>query len=292
MHFDSSALQFAGATNVLQQALVLPASVADEGDDLDGNPNTDKYVAIAWGDLAGNWPGSLPLRLFTANWTAAPGATGSTTISFTDSSTAAGWEFASTPAEILFSQTWQNPVHPYDINADCEITANDVVVLVNDLNDNGPRSLSDPASIPDPPPPYLDASGDDLATPTDVLLVINWLTANGPGTVPPAAAEGEAASWVMPPSDLAETSQAVPRESTDPVNRRSESAETADRSPAWPVLSEPAPVFDDSPETVPQDSLFGRRGEADATVPWLWQGAVEEAISLLAASGVSPEAGT
>ncbi|OCC14683.1 BNR repeat domain protein [Dissulfuribacter thermophilus] len=63
VYFDSSILEFKGfidefATNLLQKDTV---AQADDGNG-DGLSQTDKKVSIAWTDLAGNWPGTLPVN--------------------------------------------------------------------------------------------------------------------------------------------------------------------------------------------------------------------------------------
>ena len=91
MHFDSGALTFDGLSDVLATGLVGEAQVMDDTDDLDGDPDTDSFVLVSWADITGNWPGgTLPVDLFTANFTAGLGVPdgGVTPVNFTDSSTA------------------------------------------------------------------------------------------------------------------------------------------------------------------------------------------------------------
>jgi hypothetical protein len=81
--------------------------------------------------------------------------------------------------------SWQNPIHPCDINNDGFITVADILVLITDINSNGTRQLPMPPTPPNAPPPYLDPSGDDAVTPEDILVVINYINENGPGPVVP-----------------------------------------------------------------------------------------------------------
>ncbi|MEM7475219.1 MAG: dockerin type I domain-containing protein [Planctomycetota bacterium] len=76
---------------------------------------------------------------------------------------------------------WQNPVNEFDINGDTFVSAIDVLLLVDDLNRIGSRSL--PTDVVDVPP-YLDPSGDGHLSPLDALLVIFELNTR-------ANAEGE-----------------------------------------------------------------------------------------------------
>ncbi len=78
----------------------------------------------------------------------------------------------------------QNPANNLDVNADGSISPIDVLILVNDINFNGVRTL--PSTLPTPP--YLDPNGDGQIGPLDVLLVIDFINARGNA----GAGEGEA----------------------------------------------------------------------------------------------------
>ena len=69
----------------------------------------------------------------------------------------------------------QNPVNRLDVNADGFVSPIDVLIVVNDLNFNGPRVL--PLDLP--VPPYLDVNGDKSVSPLDVLELINFINARG-----------------------------------------------------------------------------------------------------------------
>ena len=85
---------------------------------------------------------------------------------------------------IVGGSVHQNPVNNLDVNADGFISPIDVLILVNDLNFNGSRTL--PLSLPTPP--FLDPTGDGRIDPLDVLTVINFINARGNA----GAGEGEA----------------------------------------------------------------------------------------------------
>jgi hypothetical protein len=109
MHFDSSKLTFSPLTNVLITGFIAQQAPADDSSDADGDASTDKYVLVAWADQSGQWPGQLPSRLFTANFTLMA-ASRSTSVNFTASSKAAGWTFAATSAVITVGDASCGPV--------------------------------------------------------------------------------------------------------------------------------------------------------------------------------------
>lgn len=67
---------------------------------------------------------------------------------------------------------WQNPENRFDVNADTSVSALDALLIINELNTNGPRDLLTEVGSP---PPYLDVSGDLFVSALDVLQVINFL---------------------------------------------------------------------------------------------------------------------
>ncbi len=87
---------------------------------------------------------------------------------------------------------WRNPRHWADTDDNGSITAGDVLVLINDINNKQSRSLPVPPPAGQWPPPFLDANGDDAITPNDVIKIINDINQNGPRPVAgEASAEGE-----------------------------------------------------------------------------------------------------
>jgi len=101
MHYNSDMLSFGGIADRLGTGFVEEQTPVDDTEDFDADPLTDKYVLISWADLEGNWPGQLDIRLFTSNYTAQADS-GSTSVNFTASSTAADWALDATPAVINF----------------------------------------------------------------------------------------------------------------------------------------------------------------------------------------------
>lgn len=108
LHYNSSLLTYNSLSNVFATGRVDPGTSpapVDDSSNYDGDPTTDKYVFVGWESSAANWPGgSLPQRLYTANFVATAGAAGSTTLRFSASSTAAGWVLSGTPATVRFAQ--------------------------------------------------------------------------------------------------------------------------------------------------------------------------------------------
>ena len=83
----------------------------------------------------------------------------------------------------------QNPSNNLDVDADGFVSPIDVLILVNDINFNGVRTLSSTL----PTPPYLDPNGDGSIGPLDVLSVINFINNRGNA----GAGEGEGAMELL-----------------------------------------------------------------------------------------------
>lgn len=106
-----------------------------------------------------------------------------------------------------FVSPWRNPTNRFDVNNDGAVSPLDALLIINDLNNNGARTLS----VADSAPPFLDVNGDGFASPIDVLQVINAIETSLPEGEPnessqsapaivaaaPSAAEGE---FVPPPA--------------------------------------------------------------------------------------------
>jgi Ca2+-binding RTX toxin-like protein/subtilisin-like proprotein convertase family protein len=80
--------------------------------------------------------------------------------------------------------TWQNPVDPFDVNADGFVVALDVLLPINRIN------LSNQGPLPVPPAPtpgqftFYDVTGDAALTAGDVLAVVNLINSTHPGVIP------------------------------------------------------------------------------------------------------------
>jgi parallel beta-helix repeat protein len=82
----------------------------------------------------------------------------------------------------LIGNTWHNAPLPEDVNGDGKVSPIDVLLVINDLNKNGARSLSG-TTRPDGAP-YYDVSDDSpeaWISPIDAMIVINYLNAMSQG---------------------------------------------------------------------------------------------------------------
>ncbi|MFN7894463.1 MAG: tandem-95 repeat protein [Pirellula sp.] len=86
----------------------------------------------------------------------------------------------------VLTSLFQNPDNRLDVDDDGFVSAIDVLVLVNDINENGQRVL--PESFV--PPPFLDVNGDGSVSSLDVLEVVNFINSQGNS----GAGEGEGES--------------------------------------------------------------------------------------------------
>ncbi|MBC6481353.1 MAG: DUF11 domain-containing protein [Hormoscilla sp. GM7CHS1pb] len=104
LHWDSTQLTFDSLENFFRVDFVREGTPSDDTDDLDGDPDTDRFVLVAWADFGGGiWPddpSTLPVTLYTANFRTSPDFADATTLNFTASSTAAGFELDPTPVII------------------------------------------------------------------------------------------------------------------------------------------------------------------------------------------------
>lgn len=158
MHFNSNSLTFVSLTNMLATGKIAVGVPQPDIDDLDGDPNTDMFVNVAWADLLGSWPGigTTPALLYTANFTTSAAFGGSTTVNFSASSTAAGYTLAPQSATIAANLANQPP----RVNAgpDQTITLPASVSLHGTVTDDG---------LPNPPG----------------AVTTTWTQVSGPGTV-------------------------------------------------------------------------------------------------------------
>jgi hypothetical protein len=92
------------------------------------------------------------------------------------------------------SSPFQNPSNPLDVDGDGGVHPRDVLILINELNQRGPRPLvlnSDSGEAESlEVPEYLDVNGDGILSPIDVLIIINHLN-NPQPLVHSREAEGE-----------------------------------------------------------------------------------------------------
>lgn len=84
----------------------------------------------------------------------------------------------------LCAADWQNAVNRLDVNLSGIVEPLDALVVINDINRNGTRSLaSKPADYQGP---LMDVNGDGSIGPIDVLIVINSMNRVEVGSTAPA----------------------------------------------------------------------------------------------------------
>ena len=136
LHFDSTALTFDSASNVLNQNQNLAPQVQADTADHDGDPNTDSYILASWVDTNLNWPGdgNLPTTLYTANFITAE-TFESTKVNFTASATANGFDLDAASVAIPdFPPIVANPITDVIAQEDRQPEAIPLSDLFSDAN--------------------------------------------------------------------------------------------------------------------------------------------------------------
>ncbi len=89
----------------------------------------------------------------------------------------------------------QEPQDPRDVDGDGLITPLDVLLIVNELNEFGPRPTNDPMN---PPPRPVDVNSDGFVAAIDALLIINHLNdADAPVAAAPALPDSLLAAAIL-----------------------------------------------------------------------------------------------
>ncbi|HUG71040.1 MAG TPA: dockerin type I domain-containing protein [Pirellulaceae bacterium] len=91
---------------------------------------------------------------------------------------------------------WQNRRDRYDINDDGFVVPGDVLIMINEINANGPRELLPPTTAT-LAAPYWDSSGDNFFSPLDILQVINFIEGVGAEGEAPGERETESTTVVI-----------------------------------------------------------------------------------------------
>jgi hypothetical protein len=97
-----------------------------------------------------------------------------------------------------------NPRDPADVNNDGLVTPQDALVMINDMNQDGARTLGQwvPGSL------YLDVNGDEEFTPADILAVINRLNDDASQSASPVSGgEGE---WSPSVAEISSVAVSLP----------------------------------------------------------------------------------
>lgn len=79
---------------------------------------------------------------------------------------------------------FHNADNPFDVNGDGFVVSRDVLVIINELNRSGARSLA--GFSRGPSIPYYDVNGDEFLSPLDALRVIQNINRRGAGGEPPS----------------------------------------------------------------------------------------------------------
>ena len=101
VHFNSSLLSFKEITNLVEQDIIVNGQGPfNDEDDFDNDPLTDQYISFGWASLFGNWPNmELPAVLMNIAFDISDAIdtdiTSETSINFTSSALASGYQFES-----------------------------------------------------------------------------------------------------------------------------------------------------------------------------------------------------
>ncbi|MBP89350.1 MAG: hypothetical protein CMJ64_22000 [Planctomycetaceae bacterium] len=173
----------------------------------DGSPDTTGTATI---DQAGS-PGILTSGSFDA--THIFSSTGAYTVSVTVEDDDTGTNSDTFQVTVL-DVSWHNSANVFDVNADSAVSAVDALIIINDLNANGSRSLSTPTA--NTVPPFIDVTDDGYLSPLDALQVINFVNdqssnPEGEGGREPVGVGVKAASNPLRNSLSLSTIQPVPK---------------------------------------------------------------------------------
>jgi hypothetical protein len=141
VHYDSSVLIYNGLDNVLASSLIGQQPPANDSEDWDNDPSTDKYLLAWWLDISGNWPGvTLPAELFDANFVLADDAPEGTAtcIRFSATSNAPTYSFESRPVTVqIIGKTPVPPTLDADGNGVADALTDGILILRYLFDPNG-----------------------------------------------------------------------------------------------------------------------------------------------------------
>jgi len=114
LHWDSNQLTFDSLENVFPDDFLAEGTPSDDTDNLDGDETTDRLIIVSWVDFTGqtwpNDPSTLPVTLYTANFTTSADFADATTLNFTASSTSPGFDLVATPVIIEEGEVLPPPI--------------------------------------------------------------------------------------------------------------------------------------------------------------------------------------
>ncbi|GAB6162854.1 hypothetical protein JCM12298_20140 [Desulfothermus naphthae] len=140
--FNSNQIEFTGFSDVYSTSLIAKQEPQNDTNNIDNDPNTDKFVNIAWADITGKWPnGNLPLILAKLNFKTTNNFT-QTKVNVVKTDTASGYDFKGYSATIKLKDeagptvSNLNALEIKEGTKDIELTA-----LISD-KDTGNNSIS------------------------------------------------------------------------------------------------------------------------------------------------------
>jgi hypothetical protein len=157
----------------------------------------------------------------------------------------------------------------YDVNGDGISNQSDILLLINDLSQYGPRSLNQLAVALTGvlPPGYLDVNIDALVNSIDILNLVNYLSARGATGEPNGEGEGAGAAGAAMQGAAALAAPSAAADDVEPMaalvnflawqqSQESESAEG--ESPASdPFLVQPAATDEEQPQAAGDNGIVG-----------------------------------
>jgi hypothetical protein len=170
----------------------------------------------------------------------------------------------------------------YDVNGDLAVNSTDILLLVNDLSQNGPRSLSQLAVALSGllPAGFLDVNIDAQVNAIDILNVVNYLTVRGATGQPAGEGEGAGEGESAPSAFVASPSEP---DVGDPLGamvnflalqQSQEGSVASDEADPSAVVIDNVPADEDEPvapiapatetETTTTTSSRGQHGEVDS----------------------------
>jgi hypothetical protein len=165
-----------------------------------------------------------------------------------------GWRGRSgraTADTLVAAASHHNSVSPGDVNVDGFVSSLDVLMIINDLNENGPRGLSFGEGEAGSSFSMVDVNGDESVTALDALLVINEM--NRVTLV--AIAVDESVDEVPTTEESTTTDDDVATEETDTtteadpvddISTETEETETTDEAETEEELDDTGPVDDET----------------------------------------------
>jgi hypothetical protein len=151
----------------------------------------------------------------------------------------------------LYARSWHNVLNPEDVNNDFAVVPQDVLVVINELNVSGFRSLRDPPLLSQLPALHFDTNNDGELTPFDALVIINRINSEAGERESPLAAALPAGSMLASPQDLIGRIPAVAN-----LAAASPSVPPAPSLPATPTTTAPAVRRDQFSPEGQEETLF------------------------------------